>query len=300
MSLGLFDQRLPNGITLSCRSAGRVDARRRIVFLHGFPEGAFVWDEVMHALAARVRCVAPNQRGYERSSTPSAVADYRAKHLAGDIAALIGQLGAPVDVLVAHDWGGAVAWSLAALRPDLLRHLVIVNAPHAGSLLRELRHNPAQRAASAYMNEWVRPGAAAQLAADDFRRLWSVFEAGGTPAWLTPELRHAYRRVWGRGLDGALNWYRASPLRPGEDGDHGLSTLELPASTLRVEVPTTVLWGESDHALLPGLLEGLDDWVPRLRIHRQGAASHWIVHEQPDWIVERLNELLDRLDAEGG
>ena len=299
MTLGLFDQRLPGGVTLSCRSAGGIDAPRRIVFLHGFPEGAFVWDPLMQALAARARCVAPNQRGYERSSAPAAIEAYRAKHLVGDVAALISQLGAPVDLLVAHDWGGAVAWSFAALRPDLLRQLVIINAPHAGALLRELRASPAQRAASAYMNELVRPDAAAHLAADVFARLWSVFEADGTPPWLTPALRTAYRRVWSHGLDGALNWYRASPLRPGGDADDPLHGLDLPAEMLRVEVPTTVLWGDADRALRSGLLDGLDRWVPKLRIHRLPAASHWIVHEHPGWIVERLNDLLDRLEADG-
>ncbi len=298
MSLGLFDQRLPSGIVLSCRATGAVDAPRRIVFLHGFPEGAFVWDALMHALAPRARCVAPNQRGYERSSAPAGVPAYRAKHLVGDIAALIDVLGAPIDLLVAHDWGGAVAWGLAATRPELLRRLVIVNAPHAGTFLRELRSNPAQCAASAYMSDLIRPDAAGRLTADDFAALWAVFAPNGTPAWMTPALRDAYRRVWSHGLDPALNWYRASPLRPGAVGDTALATLNLPVELLRVQVPTTVLWGEADRALLPGLLDGLDAWVPRLEIHRVREASHWIVHEQPHWLRQRLTDVLDRLDRE--
>lgn len=297
MSLRLFDQRLPGGITLSCRATGAADARRRVVFLHGFPEGAFVWDALMHLLAPRAHCVAPNQRGYERSSAPGEVSAYRARHLVADIALLIEQLGAPLDLLVAHDWGGGVAWNLAALRPELVRRLVIVNAPHAGALLRELRDSAGQREASAYMNDLVRPDAAVRLAADDYAALWRVFAHPGEPRWMTPALRDAYRRCWGHGLDGALNWYRASPLRPPAEGDASLATLVLPDALLRVPVPTTVLWGEADAALRPGLLDGLERWVPRLEVHRLPAASHWIVHEQPEWIAGWLNELLDRADA---
>ena len=234
MSLRLFDQRLPSGITLSCRAVGAADAPRRIVFLHGFPEAAFVWDGLMHALSPRAHCVAPNMRGYERSSAPASVHAYRAKHLVDDIVGLIEQLGAPLDLLVAHDWGGGVAWNLAALRPTLLRRLVIINSPHPGALLRELRHNPAQRLASAYMNELVLPDAAARLAEYDYAALWAVFTRFGPAPWLTPAVREAYRRVWCHGLDGALNYYRASPLRPPLEGDDSLATLVLPQTVLRV------------------------------------------------------------------
>ena len=147
-----FDLSLPYGITLACRSAG--DGPTRVMLLHGFPEAAFVWDEVMLQLAPGVACVAPNLRGFIGSSAPTEVSAYRAKHLVGDVAAAIERLGAPLDLLVAHDWGGALAWNLAAQRPDLLRRLLILNSPHPATFLRELRHNPAQQAASAYMN-WL-------------------------------------------------------------------------------------------------------------------------------------------------
>jgi epoxide hydrolase 4 len=289
----LFDQALPHGITLACRSAGSADAPQRVLLLHGFPEAAFVWDAVMQALAPQAWCVAPNLRGYERSSAPAGVEAYRAKHLVADVAALMATLGAPVDLLVAHDWGGGVAWNLAALRPDLLKRLVIINSPHPGSLLRELRDSPAQQQASAYMNRLVKPDAAAQLARDDHAALWAMLTHGATPAWLTPELRERYRAVWSRGLDGPLNFYRASPLRP-PAGPHDLAlqALVLPDSVLRVGVPTTVLWGEADHALLPGLLQGLEHWIPDLAVHRRPDASHWMVHEQPAWVITRLAEAL--------
>ena len=155
-------QPLPHGITLSCRAAGE-RGRPVLLFLHGFPEAAFVWDELLLHFARPEnggwRCVAPNLRGFERSSTPAEVAAYRPKHLVQDIAALIEAEGGRLACLVAHDWGGAVAWSLANQRPQLTERLAIINSPHPGTFLRELRDNPAQQQASAYMNFLIRPDA---------------------------------------------------------------------------------------------------------------------------------------------
>ncbi len=297
MTISLFNQALPHGVTLSCRAAGPADAPRKALFLHGFPEAAFVWDGVMTALAPQVRCVAPNLRGYGGSSAPTEVSAYRAKYLVADLTAMIdavsGSPDAPIDLLVAHDWGGGVAWNLAALLPQRVRRLVIINSPHPGALQRELRDSPAQQAASLYMTALVQPDAAAQLSANDFAGLWAVLQRFGPADWLTPAVRAQYRAVWQQGLDGALNYYRASPLRPPSGpADVALQHLVLPPSVVNVSVPTTVLWGEADHALLPGLLDGLADWVPGVQIHRLPGASHWIVHEQPAWVIARLREVL--------
>ena len=292
-----FTQSLPQGISLCCRAAGAPDARRRVLLLHGFPEGAFAWDGVLAALASEARVLAPDLRGYGHSSAPPGVAAYRAKHLVADVVALIDTMtadtGAPLDLLVAHDWGGGIAWNLAALLPQRLRQLVIINSPHPGAFQRELRDNLAQQQASAYMRALIEPDAAARLAADGFAALFGLFERFGRAPWLTDIERARYRAHWALGLDGALNWYRASPLRPPADADdRALRELVLPDSVLRVRVPTTVLWGEADHALLPGLLDGLDAWVPDLQIHRHAQASHWIVHEQPEWVIGHLRSVL--------
>ena len=302
MSIELFDQAVAAGITLGCRAAGPVDAPQRALFVHGFPEAAFVWDDVMQALAgdaaAPLRCVAPNLRGYGPSSAPTALSAYRAKHLVADLAAMVDATaapGQPLDLLVAHDWGGGVAWNYAALHPQRLRALVIINSPHPGAFLRELRHSAEQQAASRYMLDLVQPDAATTLAADDFAALFAKFGRDGPPAWMTPAVRAAYRQVWQQGLDGALNFYRASPLRPPTGAaDDPLHQLVLPDSVVRVNVPTTVLWGDNDHALRPGLLDGLDAWVPGVQIHRHADASHWIVHEQPAWVLAQLKGVLAR------
>jgi pimeloyl-ACP methyl ester carboxylesterase len=278
-----FELSLPHGITLACRAAGKPGAPR-VMLLHGFPEAAFVWDEVMALLAPRADCVAPNLRGYPGSSAPAEVCAYSAGPLLADLTAAIAALGGPPDLLVGHDWGGALAWALAAAQPRLMQRLLIVNSPHPATFLRELRGNAAQQAASAYMNFLRRPDAEVLLAANDYARLWRFF---GEAAWLTPERREQFRAAWrSGGLNGPLNYYRASPLHPPRDADDPLHRLVLPDDAMRVTVPTTVLWGEDDAALLPGLLDGLQHWVPTLRVLRQPGASHWIVHEQPERVAE--------------
>jgi pimeloyl-ACP methyl ester carboxylesterase len=213
-----------------------------------------------------------------------------------DIAALITQMGAPIDLLVAHDWGGAVAWNLAALRPELMRRLLIVNSPHPATFLRELRDNPAQQAASAYMNFLCRPDAAALLAENDFARLWPFFENMGGSAWLDEPTRERYREVWRHGLDGGLNYYRASPLRPALSASDAIHTLALPPEVTTVRVRTTVLWGDADSALPPALLEGIDAFVPDLDVQHVPGATHWIVHEQPLRVAESIDAIVASAD----
>ena len=296
---------LPHGITLSCRAAGD-RGRPVLVFLHGFPEAAFVWDELLAHFArpenGGYRCVAPNLRGFEKSSAPREVSAYRAKHIVQDIAALVAAEGGRLECLVAHDWGGAVAWNFANQLPHLTRRLAIVNSPHPGTFLRELQHNPAQQRASAYMNFLVRPDAEQLLAQDDYRRLFAFFSHGGSAPWLTETVKQQYRDVWngpaggppGAGLVGGCNYYRASPLRPPRPEDPGAAGVSLPREMLTVDLPTLVLWAMEDVALPPALVEGLEDYVSRLTLERVPGASHWIVHERPRFVAERLQAFLQR------
>jgi epoxide hydrolase 4 len=290
-----FQQSLPHGITLSCRSAGP-RGRPVLMFLHGFPEAAFVWDELLEHFArpenGGYRCVAPNLRGFEQSTQPTDVKDYRAKHLVQDIAALIEFEGAPLECLVAHDWGGAVAWNLANQLPSFTKRLAIINSPHPGTFLRELQSNPEQQAASAYMNFLIRADAEQLLREDGYRRLWEFFTRWGSAPWLTESLKKQYREVWDASLTGGLNYYRASPLRPPRENDPAAASITLPREMLTIGLPTLVLWGMEDAALLPGLVEGLDEYVPQLTLEKVEGASHWIIHERPAFVAQRLARFL--------
>ena len=288
-------QPLPHGITLSCRAAGE-RGLPVLLFLHGFPEAAFVWDELLLHFSQPAnggfRCVAPNLRGYERSSAPADVAAYRPKHLVQDIAALIATEGGQLACLVAHDWGGAVAWNFANQLPQLTQRLAILNSPHPGTFLRALQASARQQEASAYMNFLVRPDAEKLLREDGYRRLLAFFTHWGSAPWLTEDLKARYRAVWDASLTGGLNYYRASPLRPPREGDAAASAITLPREMLTVEIPTLVLWGMQDAALLPELLDGLDAYVPRLTLEKVADASHWIVHERPAFVIDRLAAFL--------
>ena len=295
-----FTITLGNGIELSCRGAG-ASGDPVLVFLHGFPEAAFVWDGLLEHFSARYRCVAPNLRGYERSSAPADVEAYRAKHLVGDISSLIDALGGGLAALIAHDWGGALAWGLAAQRPEAIGRLVIVNSPHPATFLRELRHNPKQQAASAYMNFLCRPDAEALLSADDFRRLWPFFTNMGATdpshvggGWLTETMRERYREVWRLGLRGGCNYYRASPLRPPLGEQDAVMRVELPASAVTSHAPTLVVWAENVIAVPVELLDGLEAFVPDLRVVRVPGATHWIVHERPALVIAEIERELGR------
>ena len=294
--------RLPHGIELSCHVSGP-PGRPVLLFLHGFPEGAFAWDALLSHFAApehgAYRCVAPNLRGFADSSAPSEVSAYRAKHLIQDVLALIDAEAGdqPLAALVAHDWGGALAWNLANAHPQRMSRLAILNSPHPGLFWRALREDPAQQAASAYMNFLIRTDAEALLSQDDFKKLWSfafeeVSARGPSCAWLDANMREHYRRVWSQGLTGGLNYYRASPLRPATPDDPAAMGMALPTSMWRIDVPTLVLWGLQDRALLPCLLDGLAEHVPRLSLHTHPQASHWIVHEQPQWVIDHLSRFL--------
>ena len=302
MTIDKYTLELPHGIRLSCRSTGK-KGRPVLVFLHGFPEAAFVWDSLLLHFAKQenggYRCIAPNLRGFEQSSAPVDVSAYRAKHLVQDMAAVIELEGGQIDCLIAHDWGGAIAWNLAASQPQLMKKLVIINSPHPGTFLRELQQSPTQQAASAYMNFLIRPDAETLLADGDFRRLFEFFmplgdHHGGqrgpriAPAWLTADVKARYRDVWQNGLTGPLNFYRASPLRPGPE----VADVVIPRGLLDVHLPTLVLWGMDDIALGPGLLHGLADYVPHLVIERIEGATHWLLHEQPELVASRLQHFL--------
>jgi pimeloyl-ACP methyl ester carboxylesterase len=297
-----YQQALPHGITLSCRASG-TRGRPVLVFLHGFPEGAFVWDALLEHFSkpenGAYRCVAPNLRGFEKSSSPDEVSAYRPKFLVQDVAALVAietDGNQALACLVAHDWGGAVAWNFANQLPQLTRKLAIINSPHPGTFLRELKNNPAQQEASAYMNFLVRDDAEVLLTENDFARLFNFLThefAGNRPTpWLTEAVKDQYRAVWSQGLQGGCNYYRSSPLRPPRPQDPAAAAIDLPMRMLTINVPTLVVWGMDDAALPPVLIEGLEEYVPDLRLHKIPDATHWIIHEQPALVTRLLQDFL--------
>ncbi|MGE5270961.1 MAG: alpha/beta fold hydrolase [Thiohalocapsa sp.] len=134
--------RLPAaGIQLHAVVGGPADGSP-VILLHGFPEFWYGWRRQLQPLAdAGLRVVAPDQRGYNLSDKPAGVAVYRLDALADDVLALADALGHRRFAVVGHDWGGVVAWHLAARNPERVSRAAILNAPHPATLRRyALRH----------------------------------------------------------------------------------------------------------------------------------------------------------------
>lgn len=285
---------LPGGVRLHYASAGDA-GKPLLLFLHGFPEFWFAWEKQLQHFGDTWHAVAPDMRGYNLSDMPEAVDAYQARWLLQDIGELITALGHRDCVLVAHDWGGAVAWQFAIRHPEVVRKLLIINATHPIPFAEGLAHDPAQQAASQYMN-WLRAeGSEAALAKDDFRVMEKfMLGMGENPDWFDDATRARYHASWGRGLRGGVNYYRASTLFPPTDTEAGAAGVTLDPAKFQVRVPVRVLWGEQDKALLPPLIDGLGRFVADLSVTRVPDASHWIVHEQADrvntWIAHCLAE----------
>ena len=271
-----------NGIRLHVARAG---AGPLMLFLHGFPEYWGMWRPLLEHFGARGWCaVAPDMRGYNLSDKPAAVEAYRVKPLVADVLALAARYTKEKFVLVAHDWGGAVAWSVAISHPERLSRLVMLNSPHPYVFWRELCANPAQREASAYMTLFRLAKAERVLSANGYARLLAWFPG------LDPDYRRGLLEAWSQpgALTGGLNYYRASPLYPPTADDPGPQKLQLKPEDFVVRVPTLVLWGERDPALLTGCLDGLEALVPDLKLVRVPEATHWIARERTERVIAEI------------
>jgi pimeloyl-ACP methyl ester carboxylesterase len=290
-----------NGVRLHYVRAGKGPL---IVFLHGFPEFWYEWTNQIAEFSRDHTVVAPDMRGYNLSSKPADLSAYQMPHLVEDVRALASELmkstGGSTFTLVAHDWGGVVAWVFAALHPEMLDRLVIVNAPHPTIFGKLLRENAAQQQASGYMVMFRSPQAEATLSADSYAALTAaVLGAGLKDGTVSEADKAAYIEAWSQpgALTGGLNYYRASGIGPvtpaASTPDTAAPAANAAASQpLMVRVPTLVIWGEKDTALLPGNLDGLDQVVSKLTIRRVPEGTHWVVREKPVEVNRLIREFL--------
>ncbi len=266
-----------NGVRLHYVEAGPQEGPP-VILLHGFPEFWRAWERQIGPLArAGFRVVAPDLRGYNLSEKPPGVDAYRVGTLQEDVAALIRALGHERARVVGHDWGGIIAWALAIRQPEVVERLVILNAPHPLAARRVAR-KPAQWRRSWYILFFQLP-----WLPERFLHRFGAWALQGTnPRAYTDEDRRLYREAWDQpgAATGMINYYRA--LRRSRGAGRG------GARETRVQVPTLVLWGDRDVALLPELADGLERWVPGVRVVRFPRASHWVMRDEP----VRVNNLL--------
>jgi epoxide hydrolase 4 len=273
-----------NGIRLHTIQAGP-ETGRGVILLHGFPETWRCWKNQIDRLAqAGYRVLAPDQRGYNLSDKPSGVENYRLEHTSADVLGLMDAMGWGKASLIGHDWGGIVAWWIAMHYPERVEKLIALNAPHPLAYKHMVTRNPAQFLRSQYALFFQIPRLPeALLRNNDWELLVKGMLASSRPGTFTEEDIDAYREAWWQGdaMAAMLNWYRANFYwRP-----------QFPAD-MRVWVPTMVIWGARDIALVKGLARTSANLCVESRLVIFEGATHWVQHEEPERVADLLISFL--------
>ncbi len=267
-------QMTTNGVSLHVATAGSPDATP-VILLHGFPEFWFGWSKQIPALAeAGYRVLAPDQRGYNLSEKPDGLDAYRLDALAADVVCLIDATGRDKVLLVGHDWGAAVAWWVALKYPGRVEKLVILNVPHPAIMLNMLRGNPRQMLKSWYIAFFQIPGLPEKMMGmAESWGLANMLLTASNPGSINDADIAQYIEAWGQpgALTAMLNWYRALVRRPPT----------MPAD-LRVHVPTLILWGERDIALVTEHAHASAELCDDVRVVMFPSASHFVQHDEPE------------------
>jgi len=252
-----------------------------VVLLHGFPEFWYGWRrQIAPLVAAGYRVVAPDTRGYNLSSKPEDFHDYAVDLLAADIRDLIKERGEESALLVGHDWGGSIAWTVAMNHPEVVDRLAILNAAHPRRLSEGLKH-PSQLRKSWYFFFFAVPGLPEEIVELRDWHFFRHFLEEANPPYTDEELAR-YEEAWSQpgAAAGMIDYYRASVRQ---------SQKEAAAKLVPITAQTLVIWGEKDSYLGPDLAEPEHDDVPNLdSVERLPDASHWVHHDE----AERVNELL--------
>lgn len=248
-----------------------------VVMIHGFPDYWYTWRHQMEGLAHNFQVVAIDQRGYNKSDKPPGVANYAAPLLVSDVIAVIKHLGRDKAIVVGHDWGGVVAWSLAMEAPLLVEKLVILNLPHPRGITRELATNPEQQKNSAYARRFQAEGAEKALTAE------------GLAGWVKdPQAKAKYVEAFGRSDFGAmLNYYKANyPREP---------YAENPTLLKKVQCPVLAIHGLKDTALLSSGLNNNWDYVDAdYTLLTIPSAGHFVQQDAPELVTKTIRNWLLR------
>jgi pimeloyl-ACP methyl ester carboxylesterase len=299
-----------NGIRLHCAVDG---SGPLVVFVHGFPECWYSWRHQLAALAPHFRVVAPDLRGYNESDKPAGVKAYDLSELVADLAGLVRAFDATEAVIVAHDWGGGIAYQFAMDHPEMTSRLVVLNCPHPAIFQRHLQSDPRQMAKSWYMLFFQIPWLPETLLGLDRARLVgaAIRRAAVQRDAITEHDLRVLREAASRpgAMRSAVNYYRAifrsdlmaanmpPPLRRFLFGDRSL-----PPPRRRLEdwpvitAPTMLVWGEQDVALRKELTYGMDPLFARPpRIEYVPDSGHWVQQEKPDVVNALLWDFLEDL-----
>lgn len=268
---------------------------RAVILLHGFPESHRTWRDVAPRLEDAFYLVMPDQRGFAGSDLPQDVDDYKTDLLIDDIFAISDAMGLESFALVGHDWGGAIAWGAALRNDPRLTRLAIVNAPHPVVFQKSLIEDEEQRLASQYITAFRTPGFEKLVESKGFDWFFDTsFARHVDVSKISEAERSQYIADWSQpgAFAAMLNWYRGSKVMVPPPG----ITVPLPDLVLRafpkVTVPTLVIWGMKDQALLPVQLEGLETLVEDLAIARLPEAGHFAPWEAGEQVAAALRPFL--------
>ena len=283
---------LPTGVTLQVATAGD-PAAPALILLHGFPESHRTWRHQIPVLARDHFVIAPDQRGYARSSKPEGVENYAPDAIVADLIALADHFRIDRFTLAGHDWGGAIAWMAALQRPDRIARLIIVNAPHPFVFQKSLFDDPAQRRASQYITRFRDTSIDKGLVGAGLEHFFGSTFVQHVTATIAGEDKAAYLDEWSQpgAMTAMLNWYRASSIVVPAPDETAERPAWLDAPFPPVTQPTLVIWGVRDTALLPVQLEGLEALVPDLTVVRVDA-GHFVPWEAPEPVTRAMQEWL--------
>lgn len=285
MGTGRITSFTRDGLVFDVRDAGPIDGTP-VVLLHGFPQDSRSWDAVSPLLHARgYRTIAPDQRGYSPGARPRPRRAYRGSELTEDIVRLIEAVGLGPVHLVGHDWGAAVAWGLAAQRPELLRSLTALSVPHPAAFVRAL-FTSGQALKSWYMLFFQLPWLPERQISSGKRWEGSLRSSGMSAQAATRDAELMRDRGAARA---ALNWYRAIIFA---------SPRAFPE---KITVPTLYLWSDGDTAIGPKGPALTSRFVagPYTYEVLEGV-SHWIPEEVPEQLAALLAGHFDAVPARGG
>lgn len=276
-------------------------ATSTLLFLHGFPEFWGTWKEQIRFFSANYRVLAPDLPGYNLSDKPSSLSFFEVPNLIHFIAKFI-QTVCPNEKihLVAHDWGGAIAWPLAAFFPQLIDKLIILNAAHPSTFTREMINNPIQRQKSEYIHELITDNAIDKLSKNNCEYLSNKIFSNIKPSAISEEKKWIYQQVWSQpnAINGMLQYYRAMPqLAPSiknksEQTGPITDTAKMKIPNIRINQPTLILWGEQDQAFVKENLDEIEQYVPNCLVKRFPKASHWLQHEISPEINREISKFI--------
>ena len=303
-----------NGLRMAVYEEGQGPA---VILLHGFPELAFSWRHQLPALAAAgFRAIAPDQRGYGRTTVPPNVSDYRASELIKDMHGLLDALHLESATFVGHDWGALLLWQMAMLAPERIDKLVILNIPHFPRLpidpigvMREHFGNhyyivdfqdsdEADRVFGSdprhFINRMMRGN---QMTREQFEKLPAEYQvisllrsvksehASGDALLSDAELNYYATAFMQSGFTGPINWYR--------NWTHNWEQLE--GVDHQIDIPTLFVGAMDDVVIGLHHIEGMKPLVNDLTVHMLKECGHWTQQEKPaevnrmilEWLVQR-------------